>query len=76
MDFFIKTNEGKISQILKERRSESEIPYVTQPEIFLIFYLIEKRQNEIISVWMKDFSIEDLKKMCLWWGKPFEDDEY
>jgi len=76
MNLFIKVNEGKISQILKERSSESEIPYITQPEIFLIFYLIEKRQDELISIWARDFLIEDLKKICLWWGKPFEDDEY
>lgn len=76
MTSFINTNKEKIVKIFKERTSDSEIPYITQPEIFLIFYLVDNRYDELLDVWSKNFFIEDLKKMCLWWGKPFEDDEY
>lgn len=68
---FIILNEDKIKQIFDERQQElkSNI-FLSQPEIFLIWYYIEKKEHELISIWQNNYDINDLYDLSVWWGKP------
>ena len=69
MDGFLSTKRIKIDKILKERKKESaEIPYLSQPEILLIFYLIENDLYRLKEKWESTLFINDLDKMCNYWG--------
>ena len=71
---FIDTNNEKIKGILIEREiNVNYFPYLTQPELFLIFLLIEKDEFTLIEQWEKKFPIDDLEKLSIWWGHPLSD---
>lgn len=71
---FMDKNAGKIKYILNERKPEMKyFPYLTQPELFLIFLLIEHDVFMLIERWERTFPIEDLDKLSTWWGKPISD---
>lgn len=74
MNEFLITKEMKIDKILAERKKESaEIPYLSQPEIFLIFYLIENEMYFLKDAWEESFYVDDLDKMCNYWGVSLQD---
>ncbi len=71
---FIDRNNDKIKNMLDERKIEMKyFPYLTQPELFLIFLLMERDVFTLKEHWEKIFPIEDLEKMSVWWGKPISD---
>ena len=74
MDDFLFSENKKIDHILIERKIESaEIPYLSQPEIFLIFFLIENEMHVLNEKWAEDLYIEDLSEMCTYWGVSLQD---
>lgn len=74
MDDFLSTKMSKIDKILEERIKESaKIPYLSQPEILLIFYLIENDPYHLKETWEYKLYIDDLYKMCNYWGVSLED---
>lgn len=74
MTNFLSTNMDKIDSILTERKNESaEIPYLSQPEIFLIFFLIENEMYVLYEKWGDALYLEDLSKMCTYWGVSLQD---
>jgi len=74
IDDFLSMNEEKIDYIIEERKDDRiEIPYLTQPELFLIFYLIECDVDRLKSLWEEEFYINDLRKLSLWWGNSIDD---
>ncbi len=71
---FVDRNSDKIKYILNERKPEMKyIPYLTQPELFLIFLLIERDVFTLKERWEATFPIEDLDKLSTWWGRPISD---
>ena len=74
MTDFLSTKMNKIDYILTERKNESaEIPYLSQPEIFLIFFLIENEMHALNEKWVETLYLEDLSEMCTYWGVSLED---
>ena len=52
MTDFLSTKMDKIDHILTDRKNESaKIPYLNQPEIFLIFFLIENEMHALNEKW-------------------------
>jgi putative GTP pyrophosphokinase len=45
-------------------------PYISQPEILLIFYLLKIDKHSLIEKWQEEFFIEDLEKIGVLWGIP------
>jgi hypothetical protein len=73
MNSFLTQNYEKIGLILKERESErTHVPYLTQPEIFLIFYLIDRNIHKLKEKWEEKLYLQDLEKLCTWWGDPLD----
>lgn len=71
---FVDRNFTKIKYILNERKTEMKyFPYLTQPELFLIFLLIECDAFTLKERWEATFPIDDLNKLSTWWGKPISD---
>jgi ppGpp synthetase/RelA/SpoT-type nucleotidyltranferase len=71
---FIEKNDTKIRNIYQERHQElKKNIFLSQPEIFLIWYFIEKKKFDIIDLWMKNFDINELSKLATWWGMPLPD---
>ena len=71
---FADRNGSKFKSMLSERESSlGSFLYLTQPEIFLIYYLVENDPYSLIKSWENRFPIEDLEKLALWWGKPLQD---
>lgn len=71
---FVELNSSKYSSILHERESELFIcPYMTQPEIFLILYLLEAKPFILIDKWQNLFPVEDLQLIATWWGSSLAD---
>lgn len=76
IDNFIKTNSEKITFILKERKEESNfLPFLSQPELFVIFLLIDTDPFRLKEIWEQTFPMGDLEKLSTWWGKPIHDIE-
>lgn len=74
MTDFLSTKMDKIKYILTERKNESaEIPYLSQPEIFLIFFLIENEMHALNKKWVDPLYLEDLSEMCTYWGVSLDD---
>jgi ppGpp synthetase/RelA/SpoT-type nucleotidyltranferase len=76
MDEFLSTKEtkSKLDFILNQPAVKSaEIPYLSQPEIFLIFYLIENDLHSLKDKWEHDLYMEDLSFLCTLWGVPLND---
>lgn len=67
---FIAINESKIKRIYKENSKRfHEIPFLTQPEIFIIWYAIEKFTFSITDNWNNKFDEEELEQIQALWGK-------
>jgi ppGpp synthetase/RelA/SpoT-type nucleotidyltranferase len=70
IDQFIKKNEKKIQNIFKENKNRFiEIPILTQPEIFLIWFSLEFFPYSITDNWSKNFDDEELEQIQTLWGK-------
>lgn len=76
MDFnlFCKNNHEKIEKILliNEDKIQSN-PFFFQPEILLIFYLIDCNKFELIDLWKKFYNLNDLDDISIIWGKPLDE---
>jgi len=71
LDNFFKVNHDRIVNIFYERENQLNInPFLSQPEIFLIWFLIDERQYDLIRIWKDSFDIEDLYDISIWWGNP------
>lgn len=68
---FVSVNEARVKQIFAERQEElkSNI-FLSQPEIFIIWYMLEYKEHGLISIWQKYFDIQELHDLSIWWGKP------
>jgi len=69
---FVENNKGKIKDII-EKSIDKSVPFATQPELILIFMLIEEDSFSLKETWETMFPIKDLEKIAIWWGKPIED---
>lgn len=66
---FIKDNESKISSIYSENRNRFfEIIFLTQPEIFLIWYMLDSQPYTIEDNWENHFYTDDLEQIKTLWG--------
>lgn len=71
---FIDVKRDKILAIIQRKKQDPDcLPYLSQPEIFLIFYLIENHLHSLNSVWSSNLNREDLEELCLLWEKPLVD---
>lgn len=69
IETFIKTNEGKIQRLFSENSERYfEIPLLTQPEIFFIWYCLEKFPYSITDNWVDDFDSDELEQITTLWG--------
>jgi putative GTP pyrophosphokinase len=70
IESFITKNEAKIQRIFDEnRRRFFEIPFLTQPEIFLVWYGLEEYLFSIEDNWENDFDKSELDQIATLWGK-------
>ena len=73
IELFILSNEGKIKRIFDENRNRYfEIPFLTQPEIFLVWYGLEKYFYTIEDNWQNDFDKFELEQIATLWGKTID----
>ncbi|OPY39193.1 MAG: hypothetical protein A4E35_00427 [Methanoregula sp. PtaU1.Bin051] len=68
IDDFIHKNRKKIEFISNERRGEISNPLITQPEVLLIFYLIEFDRAGLRDRWGDHFNYKYLEDLSTWWG--------
>jgi putative GTP pyrophosphokinase len=70
IDDFIAINEAKIQGIFAENQSRyHEIPLLTQPEIFVIWFALEKFPFSIDDNWDNEFDRSELEQIQTLWGK-------
>lgn len=73
IDSFIKENEQKIIQIFKDNRSRyHEVPLITQPEIFLLWYCLDKFPFSIEDNWNQEFENFELQQVSTLWGTTID----
>jgi len=73
MEDFIKTNETKIQRIFAMNKDRYfEISLLTQPEIFLLWFCLEKFPYSITDNWTNDFDSDELEQITTLWGKTIE----
>lgn len=66
---FIVKNELKIKRIYDENRNRFyEILFLTQPEIFIIWYMLQNNTFTLEDNWGNDFEPEDLEQIKILWG--------
>lgn len=71
LEQFLASNEERIGRIFAERKSElGTNVFFSQPEVMLIWYLLETRMHDLILVWQTRFDQEELLDLSTWWGKP------
>lgn len=69
IEIFIKTNEERIQRTFLENSERYfEIPFLTQPEIFLIWFCLEKFPYSITDNWVNDFDNDELEQITTLWG--------
>jgi hypothetical protein len=70
IDKFIKHNEQKIRHIYDENRSRYfEITFLTQPEIFLVWFALDKFYFSIDDNWDNEFDRFELEQIQTLWGQ-------
>jgi putative GTP pyrophosphokinase len=70
IDSFISKNEEKIQRIFDDNRIRFyEFSFLTQPEIFLIWYGLEEYLFSIEDNWSNDFDPFELEQIATLWGK-------
>lgn len=70
IESFIAQNEVKIRQIFKENAARLHaVPFLARPEIFVIWYILEKFPFSITDNWENDFDPDDLDQIRGVWGK-------
>lgn len=73
---FVDKNSEKISFILDERKEgASSFPFLSQPELIVIFLLINTDPFRLKEAWERRFPIRDLENLSTWWGEPIHDIE-
>lgn len=70
IDLFIKEKEKILETVSRERRTTLSNPLITQPEVILIFYLINKDKFVLLKRWEEHFCITYLDELSTWWGDP------
>lgn len=69
IDNFITENDEKLSAIFDENRFRfHEMDLITQPEIFLVWYLLEHYQFVIKDNWADEFDWNELEQAAILWG--------
>lgn len=69
IDVFINQNENKIQRIYDENNNRfHEILFLTQPEIFVVWYMLKDCYYTIKDNWENDFDIEDFEQIKTLWG--------
>lgn len=69
IDSFIINNEEKIQRIYIENRNRFyEILFLTQPEIFIIWYMLQNNPFTLEDNWVNDFEEQDLVQIKTLWG--------
>ncbi len=67
---FIEENALKIQQLYKENNKRFHaVLALTQPEIFVYWYMLNKYESQIEDNWDKEFYPDDLEKIKTLWGK-------
>lgn len=67
---FIEENALKIQQLYKENNKRfHSVLALTQPEIFVYWYMLNKYESQIEDNWDKEFYPDDLEKIKTLWGK-------
>lgn len=66
---FISLNDNKIVAIFEENKNRyHEITFLTQPEIFLVWYALENYPFSMTDNWDADFFNDDLEQIKSLWG--------
>jgi len=69
IESFITVNKVKIQKIYDENKTRfHEILLLTQPEIFIIWYMLQNNSFTIEDNWQNDFDADDLEQAKTLWG--------
>lgn len=70
LESFIKRYDSKIKGIFDQNRFRfHEIPFITQPEVFLIWYGLDNVSPYVEDNWGDTFDHEELEQLKSLWGK-------
>mgnify|MGYP000891230716 CR=1 FL=1 len=70
---FIEDNHAKIQFIFDTNRDRfHEMSFLTQPEIFIIWYALERFEYSLVDQWNNYFDSDDLDYIRILWGKIIE----
>jgi len=70
LDGFITRHEEKIRRIFRDNRKRFvKYPYLTQPEIFVIWFALEEFPFSITDNWENDFDLQELEQIKTFWGR-------
>lgn len=70
IDKFIQKHNKKIEKIFDKNRDRFfEIPILSQPEIFLLWFCLEKFPYAITDNWSNDFDLGEIEQVKTLWGK-------
>ncbi len=73
IESFIQSNESKILSIFAENRCRfHEVVNITQPEIFIIWYALEKFEYSLINKWNDHFDHQELTLITNIWGPEID----
>ena len=73
IESFITTNSDKIKNIFFTNKLRYfEFPFLTQPEIFLIWYILEQYPFILEENWDNDFDHSELEQIKIFWGKTID----
>jgi YD repeat-containing protein len=71
MTLFIEDNKKHLIDISNDYRDEFlRNPLISQPEIFVIFYLIKNDKFGLKERWENQFEMKYLEDLSTWWGTP------
>lgn len=73
IETFINEHEDKIETIFDENRPRfHELTFLTQPEVFIIWYALENFEHLLTDNWSNRFDISELEHLNILWGGEIE----
>jgi len=72
MENFVHNNDANLRSVFCNTLNEGGSFFLSQPEVLMIFYLLEKHKEKLIHKWQEKYSLDYLADLANLWGTSLE----
>jgi hypothetical protein len=70
---FVRVYKDRWLNAVKSLRIMESRDYLIQPELLLMFYLLDKNKYVLIDLLDSEIPLSDVDEICIYWGIPADD---